>query len=148
MSDAAAPSPEYPESDLTYRIIQAALAVFDELGAGFLEVIYCRALAMALRDQDIPAEGEPEMPVFFRGRVVGKFYPDMVVDGRVLVEVKAQTAPDSYSEAQLLNYLKAAGGGVGLLLNFGRRLDYKRRVVGDPHARLPNLRPPRDEATG
>jgi GxxExxY protein len=65
----------------------------------------------------------------------------------VLVEVKAQASWDSYSEAQLLNYLKAAGGGVGLLLNFGRRLQFKRRVVGDPAARLPNLRPPAEEGS-
>ena len=73
--------------------------------------------------------------------VRGTFYADLVVEGLVLVEVKAAAAIEAYAEAQLLNYLKAAGGGVGLLLNFGRRVEYRRRVVGDdPSNSLPVLR--------
>jgi GxxExxY protein len=64
----------------------------------------------------------------------------MVVEGVILVEVKATTTIESYAEAQLLNYLKVAGGGTGLLVNFGRRADWRRKVMGDPLANLPMLK--------
>lgn len=86
---------------------------------------------------------EAPLHVYFRGHLIGQFRADLVVDSCVLVEIKAATALEPYAEAQLLNYLKAAGGGVGLLVNFGRSVAFKRRVVGDiaakclPHLELP-----------
>ena len=83
---------------------------------------------------------EVPLEVVFHGTVIGTFKADLVVDDVVLVEVKATPTIEPYNEAQLLNYLKAAGGGVGLLLNFGRSAAFKRRVSGDPYNSLPNLR--------
>ena len=81
---------------------------------------------------------EIPLNVRFRGEVIGRFYADLVVDGVVLVEIKAAAHVDNYAVAQLLNYLKAAGDGVGLLLNFGREPAFKRLVLDPP---LPFFRP-------
>ena len=84
---------------------------------------------------------ECKISVTFRGSIIGTFYGDIVVGGVVLVEVKVATAIERFAEAQILNYLKAAGDGIGLLLNFGREATYKRFAMGDnPINSLPALR--------
>jgi len=93
-----------------------------------------------LREKGLAVWVSAQIDVFFHGQNIGRFYADMVVDATVLVEIKAGQALDGYAQAQLLNYLKGAGGGVGLLLNFGRRPEYKRMVLGDPTQSLPRLR--------
>jgi GxxExxY protein len=75
-------------------------------------------------------EEEVRLQVWFRGVVIGTFVADIVVDGRVLVEIKALPETDNRCVAQLLNYLRVAGGGVGLLLNFGRRPEFSRKIMG------------------
>jgi GxxExxY protein len=127
-------------SELTDRIVGVFFEVANELGEGFSEIIYRRALAIALRASDMRAVETPSLRVHFRGYNIGSFYPDIVVAGTVLLEIKALREIDSWAEAQLLNYLKAAGGGVGLILNFGRRAAFKRRVMGDPTNSLPLMR--------
>jgi GxxExxY protein len=72
-------------------------------------------------------------------RCIGKFYADIIVNRTVLVEVKGSRGIEPFAQAQLLNYLKVAGGGVGLLMNFGRKPEFKRLVVGDPERSLPTL---------
>jgi GxxExxY protein len=126
-------------ADLTAKIIACMYQVHNELDAGFTERIYRRALAVLLREQDFQVVEEARIVVHFHGKVIGTFYADIVVNGLVLVEVKAAHELDALAESQILNYLKAAGGGVGLLINFGRRAEFKRRVMGDPHANLPNV---------
>ena len=128
-----------PHSDLTARIIKVFFAVYGELGHGFSEIVYCRASLIALRDDGLLAEQGVALPVTFRGYNVGHFHPDVVVERTVIVEIKASTKIEGYAEAQLLNYLKCAGGGVGLLLNYGRRPEFQRKVVGDPRTSLPVL---------
>ncbi len=86
---------------------------------------------IALQQAGLHAEEEVRLQVNFRDHVIGTFFVDIVVEGAVLVEIKALPEIDSRSVGQLLNYLKAAGGGVGLLLNFGRRPEFSRKVVGD-----------------
>jgi GxxExxY protein len=84
---------------------------------------------------------ERMISVMFRGSIIGIFYADMVVAGVILVEIKASGTIEKYAEAQILNYLKAAGRGIGLLLNFGREPSYKRFAMGDdPINSLPSLR--------
>ena len=81
------------------------------------------------------------LSVTFRGSIIGTFYGDIVVADVVLVEIKVSAAIEKHAEVQLLNYLKAAGGGIGLLLNFGREATYKRFAMGDdPRNSLPALR--------
>jgi GxxExxY protein len=73
---------------------------------------------------------EAPLEVIFRGRSIGTFYADLIVDRTVLVEIKASATIEGYAVAQTLNYLKVAGGGVGLLLNFGHKPEFKRLVIG------------------
>jgi GxxExxY protein len=125
--------------ELTGKIIEAFLETYHELGSGFSEKVCCNALAIVLRDKGLRVSTEMQMDVWFRGTRIGQFFADIVVNETVLVEVKAGSSLEGYAQAQLLNYLKAAGGGVGLLLNFGRRPEYKRMVMGDPVNSLPGL---------
>jgi GxxExxY protein len=126
-------------SSTTGPILAAFFEVRNELGHGFSEVVYRRALVIVLRAAAMEVAEEVSLPVHFRGSVIGTFRADLVVNGVVLVEVKAAAAIDSYAESQTLNYLKAAGGGVGLLLNFGRQPTFKRLVLGDTANSLPFL---------
>ena len=112
---------------LTSKILEAAFETLNELGAGFLESVYEKALLIALRDKGLAAQAQVPLAVYFRGAVVGEFYADIVVENQVIVELKTakQLAPEHL--AQTINYLNATGIEVGLLLNFGNaRLEYRR----------------------
>lgn len=114
-------------SELTERIIGCAFDVSNELGAGFLEAVYENALAIALEDTGIRVQRQATIEVYFRGRPVGVFYADLLVDGKVIVEMKAVPKVAPQHEAQIINYLAATGIEVGLLINFGNpRLHYRR----------------------
>ena len=134
---------QLPHSDITERVIAAFYAVHAELGYGCSENVYRRATALVLRQDGLEAIEEQSMNVVFREALIGTFYADIVVAGVVLVEVKAAATIENYAQAQILNYLNAAGGGVGLLLNFGRQAIFKRFVMGDPTNSLPALRAPK-----
>jgi GxxExxY protein len=131
--------PKLPHWDLTERILRCFYESYGELGHGFSEAVLCRGLVIALREAGLEVWQETPLDVYFRGRRIGSFFADIVVNRTVLVEVKGSAHLEQYGTAQLLNYLKAAGGGVGLLLNFGRRPEHKRLVVGDPTNSLPTL---------
>ena len=119
----------YPEQDLTQRILEGAFAVHNALGAGFLEKVYSNALLVELRSMGLVCEQEVAFKVSYREVVVGDYFADLIVERRVIVELKACASLDSIHEAQVLNYLKASGIHVGLLLNFGKpRLEYRRFV--------------------
>jgi len=121
---------EYPDSELTQSIIGAAFEVHNTLGAGFLEKVYRNALTKELRLQGHQVETEAKIPVYYKGELVGDYYADILVSGRVIVELKALSKLTSEHEAQLLNYLKATGHRIGLLLNFGtRKVQIKRRIL-------------------
>jgi GxxExxY protein len=130
---------EYSHADLTRTIISAFYKVYNELGHGYSEKIYRRALAIVLRELGLEAIEERRIKVVFHGAVIGTFSVDLVVNGKIIIEIKAARELEARDEAQILNYLKCAGGGVGLLVNFGRPLTYKRFVMGDPESNLPNL---------
>jgi GxxExxY protein len=133
----------FPHADVTQRIIGAFFEVHRELGYGFSEVVYRRAVSIVIRSAGVEALEEMHISVRFRGVTIGSYYADIVVGGVVLVEVKAAAAIENHAQAQIMNYLKAAGGGVGLLLNFGREATFKRFVMGDPANSLPTLREPK-----
>jgi len=104
----------------TYAILGACFEVYKELGAGFLEHVYQECLTREFASRGVPAVPLPLLQVFYKGRPVARcFRPDFVCFGEVLVEVKALRSLESIHRAQVLNYLKAAGLRVGLLLNFG-----------------------------
>ena len=114
-------------SELTERIIGCAFDVSNELGAGFLEAVYESALAIALEDRGIAVQRQAPIEVYFRGRSVGVFYADLLVAGKVIVELKAVPKAAPQHEAQIINYLAATGIEVGMLINFGNpKLQYRR----------------------
>ena len=117
----------------TYKIIGAAMAVHKELGCGFLEAVYQEALGREFSIQGISSKAQPIIEILYKGVLLEKKYqPDFVCYNEVIVEIKALAELTGTEEAQLINYLKASGLKVGLLLNFGARsLEYK-RMVYDP----------------
>jgi GxxExxY protein len=118
--------------DEVYAIVGAAMEVYNVLGPGFLEAVYQEALEFELTDRVIPFETQKELPVHYKGRRLRKSYvADFVVFGRIIAEIKATDRLTGHDEAQLLNYLKATGMEVGVLINFGSadKLEWKRRVL-------------------
>jgi GxxExxY protein len=114
-------------NEVTQRIIGAAFQVSNALGCGFLEKVYENALAHELRKSGLRVVQQHPIPVYYDGVLVGDFYADLLVEGEVLVELKAVKAFDTVHEAQCLNYLKGTGLQVCLLMNFGKpRVDVKR----------------------
>ncbi len=113
---------------LTYKVIGAAMAVHNALGPGYKEEVYERALAVELETRQIPAERQYRVEVTHEGFPVGLFMLDLFVAETLVVEIKAFAHQLTNDEvAQVVNYLKATGAGVGLLFNFGRRsLEYRR----------------------
>jgi GxxExxY protein len=120
----------YPDAELTRSIIGAAFEVHNILGVGFLEKVYQNALAKELRLRGHQVETEMKIPVYYKSELVGDYYADILVDERVILELKALSNLTGQHEAQLLNYLKATGHKVGLLLNFGTtKVEVKRKVL-------------------
>jgi len=118
------------EGDLTETIIGAAFNVLNKVGTGFLEKVYENSLSFELRRSGLLVEPQKLFPVKYEGVIVGEYQADLVVAGKVIVECKAVSNVDSIHEARLMNYLKASGVHVGLLINFGRpKLQYRRLVV-------------------
>ena len=105
--------------EITERIIEACYEIANELGAGFLESVYEKALLVALGEKGIDAASQVPMAVSFRGQNVGEFFADIIVESKVVVEVKAVKRLLPEHSAQVINYLKATGMDVGLLVNFG-----------------------------
>jgi GxxExxY protein len=116
-----------PHEELTGRILGAAFEVINELGAGFLESVYEGALFVALQQMGIPAERQVSMKVRFRGIEVGHYVADLLVEGKVIVELKAVTRLLPEHKAQVINYLKATHNDLALLINFGNpKLEFHR----------------------
>jgi len=115
---------------LSEAIIAAAYNVHNELGHGFLEKVYKNALAIELEESGLKCSLESPLKVSYRGRTVGDYYADIIVEDKIIVEVKAVTKLDSVHEVQLVNYLKVTGLNVGLLINFGQSVKVKRRIFG------------------
>jgi len=118
------------EEELTEKILGAAFKVQNTLGCGFLEKVYENAMVVELSRAGISVEQQKPMQVRYQGAIVGEYQADLVVDSRVMVELKAVSKLDSIHEAQLLNYLKATRVLVWLLFNFGcPKLQYLLFVV-------------------
>lgn len=115
--------------EITKAIIAAAFEVHRELGYGFLEKVYQRALQAELIGTPHEAEVEKRTAVLYKAAVVGEYFADLVVDGKVIVEIKVAPEYNPYDEAQLINELKATGFEDGLLLNFGRRKVQSKRMA-------------------
>ena len=120
---------KYKHEEITGQIINAAHTVYNRLGYGFLEKVYHNSLVIELRKSNFFVESEKPVKVKYDNYVVGEYFADIVVDNKVIVEVKAVDKYSSLFEAQLLNYLKATGLEVGLIINFGSSVQVKRMVM-------------------
>jgi len=116
-------------NEVTRKVIGCAYAVANTLGPGFLEKVYENALAYELRANGLDVEQQKALRVYYRGVLVGDYTIDLMVEGAVVVELKAIKAFDDIHLAQCLNYLKATGCRVGLLINFGAQRVQIKRVV-------------------
>ena len=119
--------------DLTAKIIECAYKVYNTLGFGFLESVYQTALLIELEKAGLKAQKEVSIKVFYDKKIVGDYVADIIVEDKVILELKSVKEMHPAHEAQLTNYLKATGIEVGLLINFGgERVDVKRRVFTPP----------------
>jgi len=116
---------------LTESVIGCAYTVGNKLGCGFLEKVYENALCLELRKKHIGAEQQHPLSVYYDGIVVGEYFVDILVERKLLLELKAVQRFDEVHMAQCINYLKATGLSVGLLLNFGATKVQVKRVVRD-----------------
>ena len=121
----------YKHSEITDKIIKAFYAVYGELGYGFLERVYENSMAIELRAMGLKVVQQAPIVVRYRGQVVGEYSADLLVEDKVIVELKAAHALADAHEAQLLNYLKATVYEVGLLLNFGPKPEIRRRAFSN-----------------
>jgi GxxExxY protein len=122
-------------ADITEKIIGVYFSVYNELGFGFLESVYQSAMEVALTEQGFDVGQQVAIPVWFHNRQIGDYRADLVVDGCVLLELKAAKSLELAHEAQLLNYLRATQFEVGLLLNFGPKPEFKRMVFDNTRKR-------------
>ncbi|MEN8117351.1 MAG: GxxExxY protein [Bacteroidota bacterium] len=119
---------DYKYSDLTELIIKCFYKVYNELGYGFLEKVYQNALLIELRKAGFDVESQKQIKVYYQNEIVGEYYADIIVDEVVILELKAAEAIVEEHEFQLINYLKATNIEVGLLLNFGKKPEVRRKV--------------------
>jgi GxxExxY protein len=134
---------EFKHGEATDRVLKAFHTVYHSQGYGFLEKVTENSMAIELRKAHMTLQQQFPISVYFDGQIVGEYYADLVVDGLVIVEIKAVRRLLPEHEAQLLNYLKATPYEVGLLLNFGPKPEIKRKVYDN--WRKPNLRALEDE---
>lgn len=114
--------------EITSEIIAAFYAVYNTLGYGFLEKVYENALILELRKKGLTVKKQVPIKVKYDGQIIGEYFADLFVEDKVIVELKAVEKIIAVHEAQLLNYLKATNIEVGLLLNFGPKAEFKRKI--------------------
>ncbi|WP_321348378.1 GxxExxY protein [uncultured Draconibacterium sp.] len=119
---------DYKYSDLTEAIIKCFYKVYNELGYGFLEKVYHNALLIELQNEELKVESQKPIKVSYQGDVVGEYYADIIVEDVVIIELKATETVTEAHEYQLINYLKATNIEVGLLLNFGKKPEIRRKL--------------------
>ena len=124
-------SDNYKHSEITEKIIKAFFVVYNTLGYGFLERVYENAMFIELMSMDIEVERQKQIIVYYEGKEVGEYFADLLVEECVIVELKAAEYLCEEHEFQLINYLKATEIEVGLLLNFGKKPEVKRKVFSN-----------------
>lgn len=132
----------YLHSEITGEIIKAAYYVHNYLGFGYLESIYEKSMVIKLRKMGFKVESQVPIKVYFEGELVGDFRADLVINDTIIIELKAVGMLHSKHEVQLVNYLKATEIEVGLVMNFGEELKFKRKIFSNrikkQQGRIPN----------
>lgn len=119
---------ELLHEELTKTIIKTFYEVYNELGYGFLEKVYQNSLYLELKNKGLKVEAQKRIAVFYKGTEVGEYYADLIVEDRIILELKAADYIVKDFENQILNYLRATDCEVGLLLNFGKKPEFKRKI--------------------
>ena len=114
--------------DITDNIIKSFYCVYNELGFGFLEKVYENSLFLEFLERGLYYEKQKRIKVFFKGQKVGEYYADLIINNLVIIEIKAAESLAREHELQLVNYLKATDIEVGMLLNFGKKPEFKRKI--------------------
>jgi GxxExxY protein len=135
---------ELLHGELTERIIGVYFDVYSELGFGFLERVCQTAIVIALRQAGLKVEQNVSFAVWFREQLIGNFVADIVVEGKVLLEIKAKSALNAFDEAQAINYLRASRLEVALILNFGPKREHRRRILTNDRNSAPATDAARD----
>ncbi len=118
----------FPHQELTKSIIGIYYNVYNELGFGFLEKVYHKALLIELKNNGYKIDSEKKVNVYYKNEIVGEYIPDIIINDSVIVELKCVEYLTDIHENQLLNYLKATDCEVGLILNFGKDPQFIRKI--------------------
>lgn len=121
---------EILHKDLSYKIVGLAMQIHSELGFGFLEKVYENSMMVLFRRENIMAKQQAPVSVSFEGEIVGDYYADILIEDKIILELKAIEKITDAHKAQALNYLKATGLKLAIIINFGKqRLEYERIVL-------------------
>jgi GxxExxY protein len=127
---------EFLHKEITSKIIQAFYKVYNTLGYGFLEKVYENAIRIEISKSGLHVEQQKNIKVYYDSEQVGDYYADLLVENLVIVELKAAETICDEHETQLLNYLKATDIEVGLLINFGKKAEIKRKIFLNNNKKL------------
>ena len=119
----------YLHSEITSKILKAYYNVYNQLGFGFLEKVYEKSMMIELKKLGVNAKNQVPIKVYYDDSIVGEYFADIFVEEKIIVELKAAEKLIPKHEAQLVNYLRATNAEVGLLLNFGKIPEHKKRVL-------------------
>ena len=123
-------------ADITEKIIAVFYKVYNTLGYGFLEKVYENSIIIKLKQLEFTVEKQKKIKVYFEGNLVGEYIADLVVNKKVIIEIKAVEKLCEDHKFQLINYLKATNMEVGLLLNFGKKPEFKRVIFSNDRKKL------------
>jgi len=126
----------YLHSDITNTILKAFFNVYNKLGYGFLEKVYENSMLVELRKLGLSCISQSPIDVYYDGYKVGNYFADIIVEDNIIIELKASENLCEEHEFQLINYLKATDIEVGLLLNFGKKPEHKRKVLTNDYKNL------------
>ena len=130
---------ELQHKEVTEKIIYAFYKVYNELGYGFLEKVYANAMVIELESIGFSCEKQKQIKVYYNECLVGEYYADLYIEDCVIVELKAAETLVEEHEFQLINYLKATNTEVGLLLNFGKKPQFKRKAFSNINKKTVNI---------
>jgi GxxExxY protein len=117
--------------EITDKVLKSYYNVYDTLGYGFLEKVYENSLVIELQDNNLSVKQQVQIPVYYKEQNVGNYFADLLVDNKIIIELKACELIVEEHETQLLNYLKATNYEVRLLLNFGKKPEFKRKIFAN-----------------
>jgi GxxExxY protein len=122
--------------EITEKLIKCYYKVYNTLGYGFLEKVYENAFALELQQNGLDVKCQFPIKVYYENKIVGEYYADIIVNNLIIIELKASTCLLEEHECQLINYLRATEIELGLLLNFGKEAEYKRKVFMNKYKKL------------